>query len=750
MRPEAGATAVPQRHALLGYRAGVLRMSLAATSFASVLASALAAQQGAWSVVPGDPAPPRWTAGLMAFDRARSCTVLVNGSDVWEARGTAWRFAASVPNTGGFGGAFAYDGNRQRCLWFGGFIFYSNQLIEWDGAGWHTITTAHAPSPRADTAMAYDWQRARLVLYGGWTGAGYPNDTWEFDGADWSQVSPTASPPGMSRHRMTYDLARGEIVLYSQQNGLWLYDGTTWRAGPPGPPALISPALVYDEARARTVLTASSTYTAPQSSTWEWDGSVWTNPQPAGPTIGFTVNGAYDSVRGIVQLAASTGDGVATWAWNGAQWQRGTPFGSLPATPGHAIAYHAPSGRAVVFGGGTNQLGATSGYRDTYAFGRGGWSLLAPATMPPARSHAAMAAESNGDLLLMGGQLNGTAYADSWRWNGVDWAPVVAPVMPPARSHHAMATDLARGRIVMFGGQTPLGSLFGDTWEWDGATWTQMASGGPTPRVFASMAYDPLRAHTLLFGGGLPTSFTNELWQWDGVTWSQRALAVRPAVRGGSTFTFDPRGGRAVLAGGFDYHILGVYVAVNETWLWDDVQWTQVVAPSQVYDVNAVGFYDDVLEGTVYSTTMPLTSPTFARDSLFAFGSLAAATTFGVGCPGTTGTPLLSAVGVPRAGNPRFAIWLCNARERSLAFVGFDWRTTTIPLGNGCQALLPGPVFATTVTDAFGNALVPFPLPADPALHGLALYGQGVTLDPAGALFGAAAMTAGLRIVLSN
>jgi hypothetical protein len=717
------------------------------------LASVLPAQQGAWSVVPGDPAPARWVTGATAFDRARGCTVLVNGSDVWEARGTTWRLIASPPNTGGTGLAFAYDHGRQRCLWFGGGLFFGNLTYEWDGAAWRNVPTANAPSPRTNTAMAYDVARSRMVLFGGWTGAGYPNDTWEFDGVNWQQVFPAASPPGMSRHRMTYDVARGEVLLYSGQNpaaGLWRYDGATWRAAPPGPPGLFVPAMVYDEARARTVLVSSSSFAAPRISTWEWDGTAWSNPQPNGPALGFAVNGVYDPVRGMVQIVASEGDGVATWGWDGVSWQRGTPFGNLPALSGIATAYHAPSGAAIAFGGSTTAIGTGSGTQATYRHERGGWRLLAPSNRPGVRAHAAMAQEATGDLLLMGGQHVSVESGDTWRWNGSDWALVATPVGPPARSHHMMAADRGRGRVVLFGGQTYLGGMFGDTWEWDGATWTQVATTGPSPRVFASMTYDPVRGRMLLFGGGSTTVFNDELWQWDGASWTQRVLPVRPTPRGGGFFTFDPRAGAAVLAGGFYYHFLGGYAAVGETWVWDDVQWQRVLATAPAYDATAVGFYDEGLGSTIYSTPVPNLPARFATDYEFTFGSVAAATSFGVGCAGATGTPLLAAVGVPRSGNPRFAVWLSNARARAFTFVGFDWQTTTIALGNGCQALLPGPVFTTTVTDDFGNALVALPLPANPALHGLQLHGQAVTLDPAGALLGAAALTAGLRITLGS
>jgi hypothetical protein len=124
------------------------------------------AQPGAWTRIASDPIAPGWTQGLMTFDRARSLCVLVNGSDVYEGAGTTWRLAASPPNTGGTGAGFAFDDVRQRPLWFGGGILFSNTTTDWTGTAWNTVTTANAPSPRRDTAMAYDRARGEVVLRG--------------------------------------------------------------------------------------------------------------------------------------------------------------------------------------------------------------------------------------------------------------------------------------------------------------------------------------------------------------------------------------------------------------------------------------------------------------------------------------------------------------------------------------------------------------------------------------------------------
>ena len=49
---------------------------------------------------------------------------------------------------------------------------------------------------------------------------------------------------------------------------------------------------------------------------------------------------------------------------------------------------------------------------------------------------------------------------------------------PAARAGHAMAYDVARQRVLLFGGRSVDGNL-GDTWAWEGAFWTQVAETGP-------------------------------------------------------------------------------------------------------------------------------------------------------------------------------------------------------------------------------------------------------------------------------
>ncbi len=79
-----------------------------------------------------------------------------------------------------------------------------------------------------------------------------------------------------------------------------------------------------------------------------------------------------------------------------------------------------------------------------------------------------------------------------------DWVP--ARVLD-ARCGHALAYDVARQRVVLFGGGGNTGVL-SDTWEWDGSNWTQRApTNSPSSRVYHAMAYDAARQRVVLFGG---------------------------------------------------------------------------------------------------------------------------------------------------------------------------------------------------------------------------------------------------------
>lgn len=98
---------------------------------------------------------------------------------------------------------------------------------------------------------------------------------------------------------------------------------------------------------------------------------------------------------------------------------------------------------------------------------------------------------------------------DTWQWNGFTWVRIYPAHTPGARSAHVMVLDSTRNRIVVFGGKrTDTSSSKGpqtalnDTWAFANGDWSQIdAPNAPSPRIMAGAAYDPDRDRIVLFGG---------------------------------------------------------------------------------------------------------------------------------------------------------------------------------------------------------------------------------------------------------
>jgi hypothetical protein len=85
-----------------------------------------------------------------------------------------------------------------------------------------------------------------------------------------------------------------------------------------------------------------------------------------------------------------------------------------------------------------------------------------------------------------------------------------------------MAYDVARGRTVLFGGDSPT-VLLDDTWTWDGHDWTQMTPITiPPARDEEGIAYNNTRHLIVMFGGRQGSLFLGDTWTWNGIDWTQR------------------------------------------------------------------------------------------------------------------------------------------------------------------------------------------------------------------------------------
>jgi hypothetical protein len=512
----------------------------------------------AWAQVATSGPAPRENHGL-AFDSARSRVVLFGGGDAtgnvrgdtWEWDGTTWSAIAAAGPSPRMSHGMSFDSTRGRTVVFGGWAGTGGSdyadTWEWDGTNW-TPAPVSGPSARDSTAMVYDATRMRTVLYGGQGVSSELADTWEYDGSAWTASAATADK--RLGHALAWDAARDRVVLYGGQvcnmascnipSTTWEYDGTNWtQTSTSGPPGTFSSALAWDQLRNDTVLALGG------ADTWLYAGGVWTQASLSGPPARDGAAMAWDSARKRTVLFGGFVSSVPlsdTWEWDGTQWSKGA--GGPTGSQAFAMVYDSARAQSLLFDG-TN----------TWSWDGTSWSQRAT-TGPPTRLHPAMAFdEARGRAVLYGGDWQTAFLDDTWEWDGSAWSPITSGA-PSGRTRAAMAWDSSRQRTVLFGGyfvSRVTGSTpeLGDTWEWDGSVWTQTASVGPAPRYGAGIAFDRLRAATILFGG-LGSLTYGDTWQWDGKAWSRLALDG-PAARSDVAMAFDGARERVVLFGGQTY-----------------------------------------------------------------------------------------------------------------------------------------------------------------------------------------------------
>jgi len=193
---------------------------------------------------------------------------------------------------------------------------------------------------------------------------------------------------------------------------------------------------------------------------------------------------------------------VATGAWTAVT-------GTLPTgTIGCAAAYVPDLGRAFVFGG----LGLTGMLSVTWAYdpAKATFSVVPVTGAPSARADAIAAYDpgEGGRMLLFAGtsdEVDDKGHDDDlWSFDGTAWTELHPTGGPPSvRRVPAGGFDPARRRWIVFGGTIETEDR-GDLWLLDvpSLTWTQLqATGGPSPRGFASAGYSPATDSYFVVGG---------------------------------------------------------------------------------------------------------------------------------------------------------------------------------------------------------------------------------------------------------
>ena len=502
----------------------------------------------------------------------------------------AWMNRTAAAPSARYNAPMAYDSGRGRVVLFGGFDGNGplNDTWEWDGQSWTQIATAlpNTPTARDFHAMAYDAARARVILFGGFDGAGPLNDTWEWDGRAWTRVVAASSPPARFQHALAYDSARSRVVLFggaadTGPSGLedtWEFDGSEWsqRSSSDGPTPRSRHAMAYDLTGQRVILFGGWDGTEPLSDTWAWNGSDWAQvatsvfvPPRADHAMAFDVANARVVLFGGQSGAAARDD---TWLFDGSNWSPASTSPRPSARERHAAAYDSTRGQVVVFGG----IDATN---ETWEWDGQTWRRTASGQATPMarQRHRMVYDPARRQVVLFGGGGDQNArLRDTWLWNGFGWRQVLTEPdeTPSAWTGHEMAYHPSTQQVVLFGGVDENVNQLNETWLWDGERWRSASvppSSTPPARTQAAMALDRSSGDIVVFGGSTSTGQINDTWRWTGTAWEQVQTAPgnTPSARSGAALGYD--GERIVLFGGRN----GAD-RLDDTWALDDSGWLPI------------------------------------------------------------------------------------------------------------------------------------------------------------------------------
>jgi hypothetical protein len=279
-------------------------------------------------------------------------------------------------------------------------------------------------------------------------------------------------------------------------------------------------------------------------------------------------------VNGGPEQGKPADDPLELWGWDGMQWSLISADESGPTWRNWAaVAYDTARHVLVIHGGLQDQ----EHFDETWEWDGQRWTRFMN-TSPGAREGALMVHDiARAKMVLFGGSTpNMEIHGDTWEWDGQNWTPV-SETGPAARFPGGMVYDSARQETLMYSGHFAASTgefiRYDDLWMWNGSSWNEIIPDGPTPghRTHAALVVDPIMEKILLVGSGSDT-FLGDVWAWDGTKWEEILTSNTP-VRSGHNVVYDRVRERFVLFGGVDRP---GGRGLDDTWEWDRVQWSCV------------------------------------------------------------------------------------------------------------------------------------------------------------------------------
>lgn len=297
--------------------------------------------------------------------------------------------------------AVAYDPVGDRMIVFGGLPYSSEtwSLSLGENPTWTAIPTTQLPAPRVGASMIYDPVRHRMLLLFGHDDLEFFNDVWalNLDGTpEWTKLQATNLPPGRTNALVVYDSARDRIVVHGGLAFVPLGD-------------FVQLNLVTNE----------------------WSEIATTG---AVPLSRWSTVGCYDAQRDrLIEALGSWSSGYAlsseVWSFDFAsgQWTQMQPLGTAPARALTDAVFDPPRRRLVFFGG--YLLGPAPSDTWSLLVDTPAWvEMLPEGTIPEGRwVHGTIYRTATQEMVIYGGW-NGTAFLGS---SARLTFPFIDPAGPP-------------------------------------------------------------------------------------------------------------------------------------------------------------------------------------------------------------------------------------------------------------------------------------------------------------------------------
>jgi Galactose oxidase, central domain len=365
-------------------------LSLVGASGPAGAARPLSAGDGGWGWVDLNhgTAPPASAGDLLVYDAGANRFIEFGGwngttmNDTWTLDPTTGAWVELHPRSSPpvrADASFVYDSVDGLCYLFGGWNQFPNGTYVRYGDTWSFSLAADrwtelfpsgSPSPRSDSAVAFDAADNEVVLVGGFSGTTYLGDEWTFSPSHrtWTPLAPSGpSPSPRADGRMAYDSVDGTMILfggndYSGPNFTFHHLADTWRLVPltgkwtevsnlEAPPARDYAVQAFDPVRDWVLLTSGFGNRTILNDLWAFSplNSTWwplaTSTPPPGRYAGV---GGFDVADGILILSGGAGtSGLLNDTWSLEPLNTSAPSPNGSGGPGLWIVLVVLAGGAV-------------------------------------------------------------------------------------------------------------------------------------------------------------------------------------------------------------------------------------------------------------------------------------------------------------------------------------------------------------------------------------------------------------------